>query len=401
MSDITIRPLHVHEQREAYELAMRAYHLSPTDSGWKRWLEPLSADRRFGAFLHGTLAGVISAFSTELTVPGGRTLTVAATGGAAVRADYSRRGVLTALMQEQLRDCAERGEKATYGWGPTSATLYGRYGSGIATNSKNVHITSRNAIFRNDTPTGGAVRMLRNSDAIPLIQEIYQSAASYRPGMIRRPTGLWPDDLGSTSSEHNVAVHTGPQGDDGFVLYRPVNFSHDGPNLQADLFVDDLHTTNPHAMSDLWRFLTSIDLTSEIYAPMRPIDEFIDLMLIDPRQYRVGEVQDHTLLRILDVLEALAARSYRRAKPVVMGIVDRLFPENDGNYRISSQGVERTGHAAQVRMGVETLAMIYLGAWSPSTLAIAGRINVLDAEAISAADELFRPTTAPWCGTSF
>jgi predicted acetyltransferase len=45
--------------------------------------------------------------------------------------------------------------------------------------------------------------------------------------------------------------------------------------------------------------------------------------------------------------------------------------------------------------------MAYFGAWRPSTLAAAGRIEVRDRTALTAADALFATPLDAWCGTYF
>ncbi|WP_434781160.1 sterol carrier protein domain-containing protein [Amycolatopsis kentuckyensis] len=52
-------------------------------------------------------------------------------------------------------------------------------------------------------------------------------------------------------------------------------------------------------------------------------------------------------------------------------------------------------------MDVTTLAMVYLGTWRPSALAAAGRIEVRDPAAATAADLLFGTRVAAWSGSYF
>jgi hypothetical protein len=61
--------------------------------------------------------------------------------------------------------------------------------------------------------------------------------------------------------------------------------------------------------------------------------------------------------------------------------------------------VRRTDERAQLRLGVEGLADLYLGTWPPSALAQVGLVDVQDPAALPAADRLFATPAAPWCGT--
>jgi predicted acetyltransferase len=52
-------------------------------------------------------------------------------------------------------------------------------------------------------------------------------------------------------------------------------------------------------------------------------------------------------------------------------------------------------------MTVETLGMVYLGAWRPSALAAIGRLTAHDPAALAAADRLFATDYPSWCGSLF
>src|SRR5439155_20466359 len=120
-------------------------------------------------------------FDTAMTVPGGKSLPTAAVDGVGVRPDHTRRGVLTALMGEQLRDCVRRGEVlATLH--ASEATIYGRFGYGISTRKQSVRVSRARAGFRADAPAGGQVRLLEPGAADEVIPQLYQRIPP-RPGM--------------------------------------------------------------------------------------------------------------------------------------------------------------------------------------------------------------------------
>jgi predicted acetyltransferase len=402
VTSCSIRPLAEGEQRAAYDLLSQALH-SPrsTDEVWARRGPAFPAHRKFGAFGDGALIGSASSFGTELAVPGGKSLPAAAVDGVAVRADRTRRGVLTALMRAQLRDCADRGEAAAY-LHASESTIYGRFGYGVAVRSKTVRVHRSAARFREDAPAGGQVRLLEPDEAHELLPGLYQRVAPYRPGMIDRVEQWWHWGRPRLVDENLVAVHTGADGDDGFVLYKPVKRdSFEQPEAGAALAVADLHAANVDALAGLWRYLLSVDLVGEIRAPNRPLDEPLGLMLTDPRSCEVVRLEDSTWLRVLDVATALAGRTYGQAEPVVLEVVDPLLQENTGRYRISPEGAERVEAPAGLRLGPEALGMLYLGDRGPGLLAALNRIEVLDPAAVPAADALFATTVAPYCGTPF
>ncbi len=316
-----------------------------------------------------------------------------------MRADHTRRGILTALMAAQLADCARRGDVLAV-LHASEATIYGRFGYGMSSRSQNLRVTR--AAFRADAPPGGTVRLLGTAEAQELVPRLYAEMGLHRAGMIERPEVWWSYARDRLIGEHQVAVHTGPHGDDGFVLYRTEDLrTFDQPNLGAALTVRDLHATGAAALAGLWRFLLRVDLVSEVRAPGRPLDDPLPAMLTDPRACAVTGVDDQLWLRLLDVPAALAARAWGPGAPVVIEVTDPQLPANTGRYRITSGGAEPTTAAADLRTGPETLAMLYLGDRVPSALAAAGRLDVVNPRALPRADSLFATGVPPWCGTPF
>jgi predicted acetyltransferase len=405
MADFTVRAFAEGEQRAAYTLLAQSLHgTAASDETWERVRRSFPAERKFGAFDGAEPIGMVSSFATELAVPGGAVVSAAAVDGVGVRADWTRRGVLTALMGEQLPDLAARGHVlATLH--ASESVIYGRFGFGPATSGKTVRVLRHRARWRPELPESGRVSLLGPEDAVKRVPEVYERIGPVRPGMIHRPEVWWPgshDRLAGPGGVHRAAVHTGPEGDDGFVVYRTERQgSFEDPGKGATLEVRDMHAAGPAALAGLWRFLLGVDLVAEVRAPMRPVDEPLDAMLLDSRACQVVGLRDHTWVRLLDVSTALAARSYRPGDPVVLEVVDPVLPENAGRYLVTSDGVVRTGAEPGLRLDADTLAMLYLGQWRPSTLAATGRIQVLDEASVERADELFRGAVVPWCGTYF
>lgn len=402
MSDFVVRPLAEGEQRAAFDLLGRALHLPrATDEVWDRRAPAFPAHRKFGAFEGDALIGVTSSFATELAVPGGKSLPAAAVDGVAVRADRTRRGVVTALLRTQLRDCADRGETLAY-LHASESTIYGRFGYGVAVRGKALRVHTSRARFRADAPRGGQVRLVEPGEAHELLPRLYERIAPYRPGMIDRVEQWWHWGHAQLIDEHIAVVHTGPSGDDGFALYKPVeraSFEH--PDTGPALQVADLHAANLGALAGLARYLLGVDLVAEVRLWNRPLDDPLGLLLTDPRACEVIRLADSSWLRLLDVATALAARPYGQGEPVVLEVADPILPENTGRYRLSPEGAERTEAPAGLRLGPQELAMLYLGDRDPGLLAALNRIEVLDPAAVAAADALFRATVAPYCGTSF
>jgi predicted acetyltransferase len=405
MTDFDVRPVAEAERRATMDLLGRSLHTNRiSDESWAQYGDSWPAAHKFGAFDGDTPIGIASSFDTEIAVPGGAVLPLGAVDGVGVRADRTRRGVLTAMMATQLADFAARGIPLA-ALHASEPTIYGRFGYGSATLGKTVWLPRPAARLHERVPVGGDVRMLTPEEAVKEIPGLYHRIGLHRAGMIGRPAEWWPiahDRLTGPAGSHVVAVHSGPDGDDGYVVYDTVHRrTLDSPDEGAVLKVRELQTADPVAHGALWRFLLSIDLVSGVRSRYRPVDEPLAAMLADHRDARTTDVEDDLWLRLVDVATALAARTYRAADPVVLAVTDRRLPANTGRYEVTPDGAHRTDAAADLALDADTLGMLYLGQWSATALAQAGRIEVRNPGAVASADELFTTIAAPWCGTYF
>ncbi|UJW34083.1 GNAT family N-acetyltransferase [Saccharothrix sp. AJ9571] len=404
MTEFTVRRTQEHERRPAQSTVAGALHSPPlTDEQWAIARHAFPSERTWAAFEGARPIGMTVSAAVDLAVPGGR-VPAAAVAWVGVRADRTRRGVVSELLTTQLRECRERGEPAAV-LHASEATIYGRFGYGVSCQVKHVMVDRTRARLRADVPVTGSVRLVSEAEARTVPRELYSRMGPHRPGMITRGEGWWRwnHDRILDRDDYLVAVHQDHQGvDDGFVTYRPRSLgTFDQPASGEALDVRDLHAANPGALAGLWRFLLSVDLVVKIRLKSRPIDEPIDLMLENPRAAEVMAIQDHLWVRLTDVAQALASRAYGHAEPVVLEVRDARLPENAGRYRIGPEGAERTDADADLDLDVDTLAMLYLGGFPASTLAGIGRLHARDPEALTRADALFRSATPPWCGTDF
>ncbi len=407
-----MRVLAPEELRAAHDLFGTALHRGPADDTlWQRRRDSYAPGRTWGVVEPptGRLVATTTSFPTRTVVPGGAVLPLAAVTRVGVRADRTRRGLLAALMRAQLDDLRARGETLALLWA-SEAGIYGRFGYGVATRGRSVRVPAARTAVRPQAPAEGAVRLLDRAEVGPALADLHDALALRRPGGIARPRPWWA--LATAHYDRGpllAAVHTGPDGDDGFALAVP-----SGAEFAATLRVTDLHAADVAAAAGLWRFLLGVDLVGHVEAAMRPLDEPLDLLLADPRAPEVTGVADETWLRLVDVPAALAARSFpaggRPAAPVLLAVHDPLLPDNAGVYRLGPGtggwgGAERVGPLGSARAELEcdvaALAMAYLGDRSPSQLAATGWWTVHDPAAVPRADALFATDAAPWCGTHF
>lgn len=400
MSDFEIRTLDAGEHRAASNLFRETVHFPPADDAeWALAARYYQRGGAIGAF-DPEFVGTARSFDAELTVPGGARVPMVGVTSVGVRADRTRRGVLRALMTAQLEDFAARGVVCA-NLLASEASIYGRFGYGLATRYRTYSVDRQRARLRPDAPVGGELELLDLDRALEVCPAVYDRL-EHRAGMMTRPEVLWR--LYETQARRQVlpvkaVVHHGPGGPDGFAFYYV-----DGPSAHPwtkNLVVTDLFADAGAAYAGLWRFLLGVDLVNRVVADSRPLDDPIELLLADHRRGSVDQVGDEHWVRLVDVPAALAAREYGHAAPVVVEVTDPLLPGNSGAYRVTPEGAERTDRPAGLRLDVTTLAMVYLGTWRPSALAGAGRIEVRDPAAPGAADMLFGTRVAAWSGSHF
>lgn len=402
-----IRILGPAELRAANDLFAAALLAAPVpEAEWQSTVGLYGPDRTLGVHLDGELVGTTTSFAAGVVVPGGAELPTAAVTRVGVRADRTRRGVLTSLMRRQLLDQAAAGDVLA-SLRATEAGIYGRFGYGVATRSRQVRIATRGGKgWRAGAPVGGEVRMLPRAEVLPVVTALYPRVALGRPGAMTRPEPWWRRGVGQLVDGTDyllAAVHTGPHGDDGFLV---ATIDPGSGWLDRSLVLRDLHATDPATVAGLWRFALGVDLTTAVSSAQRPLDDPIELLLADPRDCATTGVDDETWLRILDVPAALAARAFAPADPVLLGVRDPLLPANDGVYRVAGGGAERAGELdgplrPQLSCDAAGLAMAYLGDRSPGELVAGGWWTATDPAAVAAADQAFRTPRSPWSGTNF
>lgn len=398
MNDVVVRSLGDDEFRAANALFYGTLHVTPpTDEQWERVRDVYQPGRVLGAF-DQQLIGTARSFDAELVVPGGARVPLAAVTGVGVRADRTRRGVLSSLMRHQLTDFADRGMVAASLYA-SEGEIYGRFGYGIGTRFRDCTVHRHRARLRPGVPSGGEVELVTSIDDMRRrLPEVYDRLP-LRPGMMTRGAHWWPglfSMLHRQGGPVSAVVHHGPDGPDGFAVYTVDRDAGTGGTMR----LHDLHYADASAFAGLWRFLLSVDLIQEISARHRGLDEPLELLFTDPRACETKEVLDESWLRLVDVESALAARPWR-GEPLVLDVTDPVLPRNSGRYRVGSDGVRRTDATPDAQLDVDVLSMVYTGAWRPSALVAAGRITVREPTTADRVDELVLTRSAPWCGTFF
>jgi len=370
----------------------------------------LAHDRALAVCDDGAIVANAAAFTFRLTVPGATQVDVAGVTMVGVQPTHRRRGLLRWMMDVQLDDVAARGEPIAV-LTASEASIYERFGYGLATFSSRWELASEHATMLTPTSGDGRVRLVDGDAAVAAARTVYDAAAATRVGEIVRPADWWgpifhPVHEGRPRTpKFFTAVHETTGGrPDAFARYEIEPNWPDGVPTNK-LRVVELHATSPDAEAAMWEYLFGVDLVGVLEAGTRPLDEPLRFRLPDSRRLRAGRVRDHLWVRVLDVGAALGARTYGVDDALVIELVDGFRPANSGCWRVDG-GPEGatcapTDAVPDLALGAPDLGAIYLGGVAPSTLAAAGRVQERTAGALARADRFFTVHPLPWCTTHF
>ena len=394
------------EERRAAAEAMVAALMTPppTDEQWERGAPSWEEMTSYSAWDGDRCVGHVGQFVVDTIVPGGARLTTGAVSRVGVLGTHRRRGVASTLMRELITD-SDRNGYPLMSLRASEATIYERFGFGLAGEFAAVTIDPRRVSPIRGADPGGSFRMLRRSEILDVVSELYEHVGLGRVGAITRTpsftTRYFRDATEGTKAAF-VVVHTDDDGvDDGYVHYDTSwNEDHaDGPQGRGE--VHDLFGTTPAVELALWQYVCDVDLVTSWRADERPVDDILRWAARDPRAYRVRGVDDEQWVRLVDVETALSSRTYGPATGTVrIAVTDPLVPRNDGTWEISADGARRTEGAPDIRTDIAGISAAYLGGTSWHTIAATGRATG-DACAIVIADTLFAVTPLPFCGSFF
>jgi predicted acetyltransferase len=363
----------------------------------------LERGRTVGAFVKDQLVGTADAVTSGLTLPGGTIVGHAAVTHVGVLPSFTRKGVATDLMRHQLHDVAKRGETVAT-LRASEATIYERYGYGVASSSQTVEVQTARAELRSGLGTGGPVRLLDAERVWDVLPRIYTENRPSRPGTIDRPDVWWQGArlrAESSPQPRYVAVHGEPGAETGFARYRPIDTDKWFVSDRRTIAVEDFFAPDTNTYLGLLRFLLGLDLIDRVVFWMLPVDDPLPWLLLDRRAARVTATHDETWLRVVDVEKALSARQYDGDGEVIVAVADPLLSDNSISVAITGDGAEQTDRRPQLRVGVAGLAAVLLGGATWRSLAVSGLAHAENPSVLAAAERLFAVREAPHAGFFF
>jgi predicted acetyltransferase len=309
------------------------------------------------------------------------------------------------MMRAQLDDVRRRGEPLAALWA-SEDTIYGRFGYGLASFSGEIDVPRSATAFAEPFETRGQFRLLGEDEALAPMAEAYERARPAHPGMIVRSAGWWrqrrladPENRRQGQGELNRLVLTHDGRPSGLALYR-VNQRFERGLSAGHVSVIEAVGATAEATRELWRYLFDLDWVGRVKAMLLPMDHPLFFLLARPREMDF-RVRDGLWIRLMDIGPALAARRMGVAEPVVIEVADAFCPWNQGRWRVSETGAERTDAESDLACDVTALGSAYLGGFTFRQLANGGRVSERRDGALARADALFPSDGAPWCPEIF
>ncbi len=402
---VTVRPLDSEAERRNGFACFRQAMLALPDLGS---IEPdmetayLAHDRMLGAFDGATLLGVTNGYDSAITVPGGAQIRHLSVTHVGVTATATRRGIARQLLTQQLRQARDTGY-AVAGLRASNAGLYGRYGYGVASWSVRQELDLAQAHPAIALPRTG-VRPVDPSTAFPLLRRIAAAHPPTRAAGLVRWDAWWAMQAFRArhgSPPFHAAVFGAEDDERGFLRFHVAPNDNWLMSASRSIIVDDLYAADDEAWRALIGYLFSLDIVQRVIFNSRPVDDPLPLLLRDQRVLETSLRRDESWIRPLDVATLLTARTYGDANAIVLAIEDELFPENNGPWRISPQGVARVVAAPQARIAVADLASLAFGAHGAHELAAAQRLHTTAPDTLDQLARLFHTPRSPHAGLMF
>jgi predicted acetyltransferase len=409
MKDITIRPVTSDEYPAFATAFIEGFADDLPDKRFPEIFEKvLPARRTLAAFDGDTIVGTFGGFDLDLTVPGG-SVKMEGTTVVTVFPTHRRMGLLNAMMTRHLDNAVENNYPIAGLWASESG-IYDRFGYGPATYAASRTLDGPSLQLRAGVEVDRVTRVTP-AQAADVLPPVFARVCATTSGMFARSDAWWAEEVlrdedwmkrGRTSNR--IVVHDGPDGADGYVVYRQKSSESDDGHANGTVNVIELIAETPRAAASLWRYVSQIDGCPKVRSWNMPVRDHILAMVREPRRFVTSVVFDALWIRILDVEAALSRRTYESDGAVTFSIVDDYRPGTEGTYRLSvSDGVgvcERVDAPATLDIDVDVLGAIYLGGGGLAGYAAAHRVRGPDTE-IADLHRLFSTMNKPWCNQVF
>lgn len=343
----------------------------------------------------------------DLNIGYGRQLQAQLVTAVTVRGTHRRQGLLRRMMTEDLA-AAKADGLAVAALTASEASIYGRFGFGVATFERSIKVDA-GPRFRLRHVPAGTVEIADRKVLLELAPQVFARVHRVTPGSIlrqeayrQRSSGSFGRD-GGEDEAIKCALHYDSSGTvDGYVSYKFSGWD----TKPVTVEIVDLVAATEAGYLELWQFLGGLDLIERVSWQEAPADDPLAWALDDARCIESSDHRDMLWLRILDTATALGSRRYSADGSLVLSVTDDLgFAA--GTFLLEARGREATvsaapaGAAPELTLDVAHLGSIYLGAVCPVTLTAAGKITEHAPGAALRARLMFAVERAPHCLTHF
>jgi predicted acetyltransferase len=406
----TVRPVPDEDWEAFRDVDAHAFGVGVPEDMEAQERELHKGGRGIGAYDGGVLAGIATAYSFEVTVPGRSAVPAAGVSWVGVLPTHRRRGVLRALMTHQLHALHDQGDEPLAILWASEPAIYGRFGYGLATRAYSLDVPRSPTALQAGVPDDPGLR-LRLVDAADwkAFVPVYDAVAAARPGVVLREEPWWQRavrDLaslrGAASPKRAVVAEDG-DGVRGFALYRTEQHW-DERFGKGDVTVQEAMAADPAALAALYRYLFDLDLMG--HATVRvAVDDPVLHWLSDPRSAKPS-LTDCLYVRLVDLPRALAGRAYAADVDVVIEVRDDLCPWNAGTWRLRATAggdatCEPADDAPDLSMDVRELGAAYLGGTPVAHLADAGLVVERTPGSVTEMSAALSHHPAPWTSWVF
>jgi predicted acetyltransferase len=355
------------------------------------------------------LAGIYTAYSLDLTVPGRagstRTTPMAGLSWVSVHPDHRRRGVMTAMLRHHLQQVHDDGVEAVSGLYAAEPAIYQRFGYGEAAGGLILTIP-RGTDLRPSPEPGAIETWMAPVDAerdLALVHDVFARSTALVPGLVSRPEIVSrqylvdrPQTRIGTEPDRLLVAYRDGRPSGYALLHRKLDWSSGNPSGRVE--VSELYGVEAATLHALWSRVLDLDLTTEITTPHLGLDDPLLSWLLDSRAARPVR-KDCLWLRLVDVDRALEARGYACDLDVVIEVEDEVCPWNARRWHLRVDGdlarCTPTEDPADLTAGAQELAAAYVGGHPLAAAASAGLVHEHRPGAVALASQALRGPFEP------
>ncbi|KAB8143242.1 GNAT family N-acetyltransferase [Chloroflexia bacterium SDU3-3] len=354
-----------------------------------RWLATLPQNVARGVFAGGRLTSQMVLQPYTLT-DGRASHLFGAIGAVSCPPELRRRGYVEQMLRGACDEMRERG-MALAMLHPFKVSFYGRFGWATCMDRAVYRCAPEDLLPFQRRQSGQFT--IEDERSIPQLDAIYAQALRGRFGPMVRDAQWWRSEILTTwdGKPRRIAIWRDEQGQGrAYTIYRMEK----KPDSTTRMVCREMVALDPVARANLFAFLSQHDSQCEQVEFRAPVDAPVNLLMPNPLRC---EVEQHFMLRLVDVEQALASYRFPSAArgTLTLAVADDWLAFNQGVYQIEvADGAAQVRRLpadapAQISCDVRALAQIYARYLRPSAAAAFGIITASSRDALAVADTLF------------